>query len=290
MSTYCYLRVSTDTQDVDTQKIGIEEFCQKKGWEIDDWIRDEGVSGAKDPSKRKLGGLLKRCQSGDHLVFSEISRIGRKLVIILDVIKLCSEKGVKIYTVKDRYVLEDTIQSKVLVTVMGLAAEIERDLLRQRTKEGLRRAVANGKTLGRPRGKTSGSYKIDKAKLVDIESCLRLGFTISKIAKRLKCHKVTVYRFLTFHGWRIVDNKWLNADGEVVSNARCSGHRFHKAGVHTYEQEAMDGMGLHPDEAEVQAVSWDGRTGDNGESAVGSAVEQSTAVNIEISGGDGNET
>lgn len=195
MSTYCYLRVSTDTQDVDTQKIGIEEFCKKQGWEIDDWVRDEGVSGAKDPSKRKLGGLLKRCQSGDRLVFSEISRIGRKLVMILDVIKLCTEKGVKIYTVKDRYVLEDTIQSKVLVTVMGLAAEIERDLLRQRTKEGLRRAVENGKTLGRPFGtKNRHSIAIDHGE--KIKELRANGLTHRQIARKLKCNQASVGRFL----------------------------------------------------------------------------------------------
>lgn len=194
MSTYCYLRVSTDMQDVDSQKIGIEEFCQKQGWTIDDWVRDEGVSGAKDPSKRKLGGLLKRCQSGDRLVFSEISRIGRKLVMILDVIKLCTEKGVKIYTVKDRYVLEDTIQSKVLVTVMGLAAEIERDLLRQRTKEGLRRAVANGKHLGHAKGVPNKRHKLD-GKEQFISEALANGRTIASIARRCRVHPVTITRW-----------------------------------------------------------------------------------------------
>jgi DNA invertase Pin-like site-specific DNA recombinase len=194
MSTFAYLRVSTDTQDVNSQKIGIEEFCMSHDWTIDEWIMDEGVSGAKDPSKRKLGGLLKKCKNGDNLVFSEISRIGRKLVMILDVIKLCTEKGVKIYTVKDRYVLEDTIQSKVLVTVMGLAAEIERDLLRQRTKEGLRRAVANGKHLGHAKGVPNKKHKLDGKEQL-ISEGLANGRTIASIARRCKVHPVTITRW-----------------------------------------------------------------------------------------------
>ena len=132
---YCYLRVSSDSQDVNSQRIGIEDFLKKKELAADEWIADEGISGAVDWRKRGIGKIIHRVKPGDILVFSEISRIARRLVLVLEVIKACSERGVKIYTVKDRYVLEDTIQSKVLVTVMGLAAEIERDLLRQRSGE-----------------------------------------------------------------------------------------------------------------------------------------------------------
>lgn len=195
MSIRAYLRVSTDEQDVESQKIGITEFCAKKGWTIDSWTMDEGVSGAKDPSKRKLGGLLKECREGDTLVFSEISRIGRKLDMILDIIRLCSEKGVKIYTVKDRYVLEDTIQSKVLVTVMGLAAEIERDLLRQRTREGIRRARENGKVIGRPKGRMNTRTKLT-GKENYITKEIEKGMKIAVIARKLRVHSVTISRFL----------------------------------------------------------------------------------------------
>ena len=128
---YCYLRVSSDAQDVESQKIGIVEFLRQRGMEAGEWVADKGVSGAVDWRVRGIGKIIAKARPGDVLVFSEISRIARRLVLILEVIKACAEKGVKIYTVKDRYVLEDTIQSKVLITVMGLAAEIERDLLRQ---------------------------------------------------------------------------------------------------------------------------------------------------------------
>lgn len=194
---YCYLRVSTDMQDVESQKIGIVEFCKNKGFEEDqiEWFMDEGVSGAKDPSKRNLGKLLKKAGAGDIIVASEISRIGRKLVMILDFIKECTDRNIKIYTVKDRYVLEDTIQSKVLVTVMGLAAEIERDLLRQRTKEGLKRAVLNGVILGRPKGRKSTTVKLTGQE-EKIKNCLEAGFSKCAIARKLKVHRITLSKFI----------------------------------------------------------------------------------------------
>lgn len=193
---YCYLRVSTDMQDVESQKIGIVEFCKNKGFEEDqiEWFMDEGVSGAKDPSKRNLGKLLKKAGAGDIIVASEISRIGRKLVMILDFIKECTDRDIKIYTVKDRYVLEDTIQSKVLVTVMGLAAEIERDLLRQRTKEGLRRAVLAGKKLGRPFG-CKNVRNVLTGREDKVHALLSDGLSKSKIAKKLRVSRQTIANF-----------------------------------------------------------------------------------------------
>lgn len=193
--TRAYLRVSTDAQDVDSQRVGIEDFCRRNGWTIAEWVEDEGVSGAVDPSKRKLGALVRRCRRGDRLVFGEISRIGRKLDMILDFIRTCAERGLMVYTVKDRYVLEDSIQSKVLVTVMGLAAEIERDLLRQRTKEGLRRARERGKVLGRPCGtRNRHSIAIDKGP--QILALRAQGLTHRQIAKRIKCNQASIGRYL----------------------------------------------------------------------------------------------
>ena len=116
---------------------------------------------------------------------------------MLEVIKACSERGVKIYTVKDRYVLEDSIQSKVLVTVMGLAAEIERDLLRQRTREGLRRALAKGKTLGRPKGSRSRAECCPLFGKADKIVALRgRGVSFNGIARMLKVHRNTLARYI----------------------------------------------------------------------------------------------
>ena len=192
---YCYLRVSTDEQDVNSQRVGIEEFLKSKNMTADSWVCDEGISGAVDWRKRGIGKIIHKAKQGDTIVSSEISRIARRLVLGLEVIKACTERGVKIYTVKDRYVLEDTIQSKVLVTVMGLAAEIERDLLRQRTKEGLKNAVLRGVKLGHPKGKKNENVKLkDKGdKIIQLRG---RGVSFAGIAKLLKVAPATISRYI----------------------------------------------------------------------------------------------
>lgn len=217
---YCYLRVSTDMQDVNAQKVGILDFLKAKGMSGDvEWVMDEGVSGAVDWRKRKLGGIIKKACKGDVLVFSEISRIARRLVLVLEVIKECADRGVCIYTVKDRYVLEDTIQSKVLVTVMGLAAEIERDLLRQRTKEGLKIAVSRGKVLGRPKGRKTSQEKRKLHGKDDIIIDMRLrGLSWNAIARRLHIHRNTIAR------WRQDSEeikRWILDQGKSATSMNC---------------------------------------------------------------------
>ena len=149
---YGYLRVSSDDQDVNSQKQGVDKFAKDHNWEIAKYISDEGVSGGKDPDKRKLGPLLKLIKEGDIIICSEISRLGRDLYMVMDILHFCMEKKAKIYTVKDNFVLGDDIQSKVLAFAFGLAAEIERQMIRQRTKEGLRMRVKLGVLVGRPGG------------------------------------------------------------------------------------------------------------------------------------------
>lgn len=149
---YGYLRVSTDMQDKNSQKQGVDDFATKKGWKIDEYITDEGVSGGKDPSKRNLGPLLGLVKKGDIIISSEISRLGRDLYMVMDILHFCMEKGCVIYTVKDNFILGDDIQSKVLAFAFGLAAEIERQMIRQRTKEGLKLRMKLGVLVGRPPG------------------------------------------------------------------------------------------------------------------------------------------
>ena len=149
---YGYLRVSSDEQDVNSQKQGVVKFAKDKNWIIDEFITDEGVSGGKDPDKRNLGPLLKKLQKDDIVIAAEISRLGRDLYMVMDILHFCMKTGCKIYTVKDNFALDDNIQSKVLAFAFGLAAEIERQMIRQRTKEGLRLRMKLGVMLGRPPG------------------------------------------------------------------------------------------------------------------------------------------
>lgn len=149
---YGYIRVSTDKQTLENQKFEIEKFCQKQNLKIEGWI-EETISGTKSYNKRQLGKLLKKVKTGDYIICSELSRLGRNLFMIMEILNICMSKDCKVWTVKDNYRLGDDIQSKVLAFAFGLAAEIERNLISQRTKEALMRKKEEGIILGRPKGR-----------------------------------------------------------------------------------------------------------------------------------------
>lgn len=183
---YAYIRVSTEKQTVENQKLEIERFCESRNLKVDKWIK-ETVSGIKAKENRRLGALLKRMKKGDTLIISEISRLSRKMMDIMQILSMCMEKEILVYSIKEGYELGDTIVSKVLAFAFGLSAEIERNLISQRTKEGLARAKAQGVKLGRKKGGKNAKYK-----LTDKEDQLIEMLCIEKrskeyIAKKLKC-------------------------------------------------------------------------------------------------------
>ena len=180
---YGYIRVSTDKQDCDNQKIGIEQKAKALGFKIERYIEDAGVSGTKEPDKRALGGCLKKLKEGDVIICSELSRLGRKL--FMRILEYCMKVGAKVYTVKDNYELGDNIQSKVMAFAFGLSAEIERELISQRTKEALARIKASGRPLGRIKGSKNKSRKLD-SKMDLIHKLQAEGLSRNKIAKKLK--------------------------------------------------------------------------------------------------------
>jgi DNA invertase Pin-like site-specific DNA recombinase len=196
---YGYLRVSSDEQDVSSQKQGVEQFAKDKGWTIDKFITDEGVSGGKDPDKRNLGPLLKLVNKDDVIISSEISRLGRDLYMVMDILHLCMERGCIIYTVKDRFVLGSDIQSKVLAFAFGLSAEIERQMIRQRTKEGLQLRVKMGVLVGRPLG-TKTEPRCDKETKEKIIEQYKWGVPLRRLAENFKVDRNTVDRWLTRWG------------------------------------------------------------------------------------------
>ena len=193
---YGYIRVSTDRQDCENQKMGIDCKAKNMGLRIDKYIQDAGVSGAKDPDKRALGGCLRKLKSGDVLICSELSRLGRKMFMIMRILEHCMKCGAKVYTVKDGYELGDNIQSKVMAFAFGLSAEIERDLISQRTKEALWRLKSQGKKLGRERGSRNKSRKLDD-KIDIINHLLMKKMPKTKIAKRLKVSVPTLYKYMS---------------------------------------------------------------------------------------------
>ena len=192
---YGYIRVSSDKQTVENQRFEINKFCEKQNIVINDWI-EETISGTKNYSKRQLGKLLKKVHRDDIIICSELSRLGRNLFMIMEILNICMTKECRVWTIKDNYRLGDDIQSKVLA--FGLSAEIERNLISQRTKEALARKKAEGVVLGRPKGKKSSpnKYKLS-GKEVLIKELLKNGTSKRKIAKICKCDRNTLDRFIT---------------------------------------------------------------------------------------------
>lgn len=192
---YGYIRVSSDKQTVENQRFEINNFCKRNGISIDDWI-EETISGTKNYDKRKLGIVLRHIKKDDLIICSELSRLGRSLFMIMDILNLCLSKEARVWTIKDNYRLGDDIQSKVLAFAFGLSAEIERNLISQRTKEALKRKKEEGVVLGRPKG----SGKPENYKLFGKNEYIKklLGKHISKtkIAKKLKVNRVTLGKYI----------------------------------------------------------------------------------------------
>lgn len=195
MTVYAYIRVSTDRQDCANQKLGVNAKATALGLTIDKYIEDDGISGTKEPEHRALGGLLRKIQAGDIIICSELSRLGRKLFMIMRILEHCMRVGVKVYTVKDGYELGDNIQSKVLAFAFALSAEIERDLISQRTKEALIQCRNKGIKLGRPCGSKSKKCKLN-GKYNYIIDALQSGISKAKLSKKLKVSIPTLNKYI----------------------------------------------------------------------------------------------
>ena len=191
---YGYIRVSTDRQTVDNQRFEIERFCSKHDFKIEQWI-EETISGTKLPEKRLLGPLLAEVKKGDLIICSELSRLGRSLFMIMSILNHLMRNEVRIWTIKDNYRLGDNIQSKVLAFAFALSAEIERDLVSQRTKEALARKRAEGVILGRPSGRKASRVKLS-GREKEIEELLERKISKSAISRILGVNRMTVDSFL----------------------------------------------------------------------------------------------
>lgn len=164
---------------------------------IDGWI-EETISGTKSYSKRELGKLLNRVRKDDLIICAELSRLGRNLFMIMEILNICMTKECRVWTIKDNYRLGEDIQSKVLAFAFGLSAEIERNLISQRTKEALARKKSEGMVLGRPKGSKNKKKKLD-GKLEMISRMLDRGVTKTLISRKLKVSRNTLYLYLTQH-------------------------------------------------------------------------------------------
>ncbi|WP_019035560.1 master DNA invertase Mpi family serine-type recombinase [Prevotella amnii] len=193
---YGYIRVSSDKQTVENQRFEISKFCEKRNLLVNDWI-EETISGTKNYTKRQLGNLLKKVRKDDIIICSELSRLGRNLFMIMEILNICMVKECRVWTIKDNYRLGDDIQSKVLAFAFGLSAEIERNLISQRTKEALARKRAEGIKLGRPKGRKNSpeKYKLSGKETL-ISELLKNGTSLRKIANICKVDRNTLARFI----------------------------------------------------------------------------------------------
>lgn len=191
---YGYIRVSTDKQTVENQRFEINNFCEKNNLKVDKWI-EETISGAKDFETRKLGVLLRSMNKKDILICAELSRLGRNLLMIMSILNKCMQKEIQVWTIKDNYKLGSDISSKVLAFAFGLSAEIERNLISQRTKEALARKKSEGVVLGRPKGSKSKKLKLSGKEKI-ISNMLNKNLPYKKIAKSLGVHRSTLSTFI----------------------------------------------------------------------------------------------
>lgn len=194
MSIIGYIRVSSQKQTLEHQHYEIEQFAKKNKIKINQWV-EEKVSSRKALKNRKLGGLLDSLQENDVLIACEISRLGRSLLEVMRILEICLSKNCQVWTLKENYRLGNDIQSKVLAFAFGLAAEIERNLISQRTKSSLANLKASGKKLGRPFSAESKKLKLSKS-VNKIQQLLSKGFSKTEIAHKLNVQRSTLHRFM----------------------------------------------------------------------------------------------
>lgn len=180
MAIYIYLRVSTNVQDTQNQLHGIRDYCQERGI-VPDMVVEDTASGSIDWRSRKIGELLSGADKGDVLLVAEVSRLARSTLQVLEILKFSSERQVSVVIVKNGLTFDNSMQSRITATILGLAAEIERDFISMRTREALAKRKATGKQLGRPQGALAKHYKLDE-KRSEIERYQKLGINQTAIA------------------------------------------------------------------------------------------------------------
>ena len=196
--TIAYLCVSTHEQDVAKNQTDILLLAHRKQLGHIQFV-EETVSGRVPWRRRKIAQVLDTPEAGDTLVVSELSRLGRSMLECMEILALATRRGIRVYSVKGNWQLDQSIQSKILALAFSMAAEIERDLISQRTKEALRAKKAQGLKLGRPRG--PGKSKLDAFR-PEIEGLLANGSTQKFIAQRYHTTEANLHNWLKKHGLR----------------------------------------------------------------------------------------
>lgn len=192
-----YLRVSTGKQFLSNQQEEIRRYAESRNWTIDQWVT-EVASGSRKGSDRKLGALLQQMKRGDTLIVTEVSRLSRTLTEIMSIMGFCLKKGIKLYTIKEGYSFDNSINSKVLCFAFGLVAEIERNLISLRTREALALRKAEGIMLGRRTGSyTKRNILADNA--AAIIGMLQQDQSVADICRHFQVSRDTFAKFRKGH-------------------------------------------------------------------------------------------
>jgi DNA invertase Pin-like site-specific DNA recombinase len=194
MTNFAYLRVSTDTQDLNNQKVGVVDYAKSRDITIHKFIIEENVSGTIDWRKREIGKIFDKAVKGDIVLTSEISRLSRTTLQVLEILKAAAEKEIAIHIIKGGLIMDGSLSSTITATILGLAADIERQLISSRTKDALAKRKADGFKLGRPKGEAE-NLKLD-IQSKDIDRYLMLGINKVAIAKLVSCTPATLYSWL----------------------------------------------------------------------------------------------
>ena len=187
-----YLRVSTMSQDLDKNKADILTYATDHKLGNVDFV-EEVVSGKISWKRRRIKEVIDWLGKDDWIIVSELSRLGRSMLEIMEIISEAKQKEINIHAIKNNWTLNGTIESKILLMVFSMASEIERDLISSRTKEALRVRKESGVKLGRPKG--PGKSKIDPHK-DDIIALLRDGVPKTLVAKRYGTSNVNLYNWI----------------------------------------------------------------------------------------------
>lgn len=196
--TIAYLRVSTNDQDLEKNKADLLHLANEKDLGRVHWV-EETASGRISWKKRQIAQVIEELAASDNLIVSELSRLGRSMLECMEILSIATQKAINIYAVKGNWQLDGSIQSKIIAMAFAMAAEIERDLISQRTKEALAARIRAGKPLGRPQG--SGKSKLDQHR-PEIEGLLKNGSTQKYIAERYDTTEANLSRWLKKYSLR----------------------------------------------------------------------------------------
>jgi DNA invertase Pin-like site-specific DNA recombinase len=195
MRTVAYVRISTGGQDLDSQRFAILDYAHRQGLTVHTFV-EARVSSRRPVAKRGLDTVLEQVQPGDLILVSELSRLGRSVGQIIQLVDRLIKQRVQLVAIKENIRLNgiQDLQTKVMITLFGLFAEIERALIAERTKEGLAAARAKGRLPGRPRG-VLGTSKLT-GREAEIQSLLAKTVSKASIAKILGISRSTLHHFI----------------------------------------------------------------------------------------------